>query len=215
MSTTDAFVAPVFTEVLLTALSRLRSRAVPAELLIGSPWLSDVPLFPGIFAGTYPYLLPDTEPNQVGNLGAFISTWISSGGTCILLTQGYHPDNRPQKLSRFFNKRELEFLASCQQRGAEILIGHGFHDKFLLVPDVVLSGSVNVTYSGLYHNRERLSLHSRSSAPNDFLSARTVCMNHVDSARQAGFCDPPNRPYGVATWGTLAEIAAAYEAQWN
>lgn len=215
MSTADAFVAPIFTEVLLTALSRLRSRGGAEELLIGSPWLSDVPLFPGIFSGTYPYLLPDVEPTQVGTLGAFVATWIASGGSCALLTQGYHPDNRPQKQSRYYNERELCFLARCQDQGAELLIGHGFHDKFLLVSDVVLSGSVNMTYSGLYQNRERLSLHTRSSVPNDFLSARTVCMNHIESARQAGPCDPPNHPYGTARPGTLARISAAYQPQWN
>ena len=53
------------------------------------------------------------------------------------------------------------FSANVSNAGAQVLIGRGFHDKFVVVPDVVISGSANVTYSGLYLNRERLSLHNR------------------------------------------------------
>ena len=215
MSSTDAFIAPVFTEVLLTALSRFMGAREPHELYIGSPWLVDVPLFPGIFVGTYPFLLPNIDPIQMGSLGAFVRTWIASGGSAVLLTQGYHPDNRPLKNRRAYNERELAFLSQCREAGAQILIAHRFHDKFLLVPDVVLSGSVNVTYSGLYQNRERLSLNTRSSSPNDFLSARTVCMNHVATARQVGPCAPPRNPCGIVEDESLERLQASFGGQWR
>jgi hypothetical protein len=215
VSTTDAFIAPVFTEVLLTGLSRLQRTSQSHSLFIGSPWLSDVPLFPGMFANTYPYLLPNVDPTQVATLGVFVETWIAAGGSCTLLTQGYHPHNHPRKNSAYYNDHELRFLGRSQGHGAEVLVAHRFHDKFLLVPDVVLSGSVNVTYSGLYRNRERLTLNTRSSAPNDFISAHAVCMNHVETARRAGPCDPPRQPYGVARNDTLDRLRTSYGDQWT
>jgi hypothetical protein len=214
MSTADAFIAPLFTEVLLTGLSRLRSGA-PGELLLGSPWLTDVQLFPGIFAGTYPYLLADVDPADVATLCTFLATWVRNRGTATLLVQGYHPDNHPAKLQRYYNEQEFALLERCAEAGVEVLLGHRFHDKFLVVPDVVLSGSVNLTYSGLYKNRERLSLHTRDSAPHDYQTARAVCLNHITSARQAGPCRPPDQPFGVVASGSLGRIRQCYRGSWT
>ena len=215
VSTTDAFLATVVTEVLLTALARLRSEGPPAVLRLGSPWLSDVPLFPGIFAGSFPFLLPGIEPIEVGSVSTLLRTWVRNGGEASVLVQNYDPSDWPRKSSAGYNELELQLLAKCQDLGAEVLIGRGLHDKFLLVPDVVISGSANVTYSGLYLNRERLSLHNRRSAPEDYATARTVCDNHVATARAAGKCSPPSTPIGVADANSLTEIRRCYSAFWT
>src|SRR5437016_5518322 len=155
MSTMDAFLAPVFTEVLLTALAQLRTDGAPGVLRVGSPWLRDVPLFPGIFAGSFPFLLPGIEPTEVASVGNFVGTWIGNGGEATVLVQSYDPDDWPKKSVARYNELELDLLGKCLDFGAEVLIARGFHDKFLVVPGVVISGSANVTYSGLYLNRER------------------------------------------------------------
>ena len=215
MSTTDAFLAPVVTEVLLTALARLRTDGPPATLLVGSPWLADVPLFPGIFAGSFPFLLPGLEPTEVASVASFVSTWIQNCGDATIVVQGYDPSDWPKKSNRYYNELELGLLGTCLNVGAEVLIARGFHDKFVVVPDVVISGSANVTYSGLYLNRERLSLHNQSSAPQDFATARTVCENHVATARGAGLCVPPLNPTGVADASSLSEFRRCYGAAWT
>jgi hypothetical protein len=215
VSTTDAFLAPVVTEVLLTALARLRTDGGPAVLHVGSPWLSDVPLFPGIFAGSFPFLLPGVEPTEVDSIGSFISTWIRSGGEASILVQSYDPSDWPRKSAARYNELEIELLRKCVTAGAQVLIGRGFHDKFVVVPDVVISGSANVTYSGLYLNRERLSLHNRSSAPHDYATARAVCENQIATAKAAGRCAPPHNPSGVADAHSLSEILRCYNASWN
>ena len=215
MSTTDAFLAPVVTEVLLTALARLRTDGPPAVLRVGSPWLSDVPLFPGIFAGSFPFLLPGIEPAEVASIGRFVSTWIKNGGHASIVVQSYDPADWPKKSTGYYNELELDLLGKCIESGAEVLIARGFHDKFLIIPDVVLSGSANVTYSGLYLNRERLSLHNLNSAPQDYATARAVCENQVATARAEGRCGPPRSPAGLADARSLSEIRQCYSASWT
>jgi len=215
VSTTDAFLAPVVTEVLLTALARLRTDGPPAVLVVGSPWLSDVPLFPGVFAGSFAYLLPGVEPTEVSSMRTFIATWLKNGGEATILVQSYDPKDWPRKSAAYYNGLELELLGRCLSLGTEVLIGRGLHDKFVLIPDLVISGSANVTYSGLYVNRERLSIHNQSSAPQDYATARTVCENQIATARAAGRCAPPGNPGGIADEGSLLEIRRCYSASWN
>jgi|GEM_PF-3523258 len=215
MSTIDGFIAPVFTEVLLTALARQRVNPdFPDALVLGSPWLSDVELFPGIFAGTFPYLLAGIEPEEVATLGEYLKCWRKANGVATIVVQGYHPDNSPAKTSRKHNGTELKFLQDCNNIGVEVLIAHKLHDKFCLVPDVVLSGSANYTYGGLYGHRERLNLHNRSSAPQDFDTSRVACLNHVTAARAAGLCHPPTQPHGVAGDTTFDELRKCYQGGW-
>lgn len=215
MSTTDAFLAPVATEVLLTALSRLRTEGPPASLCIGSPWLADVPLFPGIFAGSFPYLLPGIVPADVASVGALLDTWTRNGGQSSVLVQSYDPLDWPRKSIGRYNNMELSFLGRCLDSGAEVLIARGFHDKFVLVPDVVISGSANVTYSGLYLNRERMSVHNSSSSPQDYATALTVCQNHLATARSAGPCRAPRPAAGYVSRQSLTEIRQCYSTSWT
>lgn len=214
MSTTDVFLAPVVTEVLLTAFARLRSDGPPAGLQIGSPWLSDVPLFPGSFA-SFSFLLPGVSPADVASLSNFIRAWVLNEGTATILVQSHDPKDWPKKTSAHFNNIELELLARCLEGGAEVLIGRRFHDKFWVVPDVVISGSANITYSGLYLNRERLSLYNRSSSRVDYETALAVCGNHTATAYAAGRCDPPRNPAGLADMRALSEIRRCYSASWK
>ena len=215
MSSLDAFLAPVITEVLLAALAKLRMDGPPASLQLGSPWLSDVPLFPGIFAGSFPYLLPGVDAQEVSSLLPFLQTWTKSGGSATILVQGYEPGNWPSKSSRKYNLAELALLEQCLAVDMEVLLARRFHDKFLAVPGVVLSGSANMTYSGLYQNRERLNLHNADSTPADYATATTVCENHIATARQAGTCRPPRNPTGRVDRDGLRDIRHVYRGSWQ
>jgi hypothetical protein len=184
-------------------------------LRIGSPWLSDVPLFPGIFAGSFPFLLPGIERTNVSSIGRFVGTWVRNSGDATVLVQTYDPTAWPKKSTARYNEEELRLLESSLDLGAEVLIAGSFHDKFVLIPEVVISGSANVTYSGLYRNRERLSVHNQSSAPQDYLTARAVCENHLATARAAGACNPPHSAIGVADKNSLAAMRTCYSANWT
>lgn len=215
MSMVDAFLAPVMTEVLLTALARLRAEGTPVPLWIGSPWLSDVPLFPGIFAGSFPFLLPGVDALEVASLLDFLKTWRKNGGEVTLLVQGYEPLTNPQKNVATLNKQELKLLERCLDAGMEVLFGQAVHDSFIVAPDVVLSGSVSGTYPGLDRNRATLTLHTRGSSPRDYASALAVCENHLASARHMGVCMPPRANAGIAQHTSLQEIHRCYSTSWR
>lgn len=200
---------------MLTALARLRSESAPAHLAIGSPWISDAPLFPGVFAGSFSFLLPGIEPSDVATIGSFMRCWKANGGDASLLVQNYDPSDHPTKTGAFYNKLELALLRQCLDADIEVLLGRGFHDKFVIVPDVVISGSANMTYSGLYVNRERLTLHTQLSAPHDFKTAELVCQNHLVTARGFGICRPPGIPAGLVDSVSLEGLSKCYSGSWK
>jgi phosphatidylserine/phosphatidylglycerophosphate/cardiolipin synthase-like enzyme len=196
MSAVDGFLAPVVTEVLLTGLARLRADGGVAHLYIGSPWLTNFPLFPGVFAGSFPYLLPDTEPSQVATIADVVRTWKDHGGSVTILVQNYGASDWPRKDNAQSNREELELLGRCLEAGADVLFGKGFHSKFIVSPDIVVSGSANMTYSGYYRNFEHLHVYRGHVAKGDYETERTACLNHVATAEGLGFCVPPGNLTG-------------------
>ncbi len=191
MSAVDGFLAPVVTEVLLTGLARLRAEGPGAQLYLGSPWLSNFPLFPGVFAGSFPHLLPDTEPGDVATIADVVASWIDYGGEVTILVQNYNKADWPRKENPNRNQDELGLLVRCLEIGAEVLFGKGFHSKFIVCPNIVVSGSANMTYSGFYRNSEHLHVYREQSSPHDYQTERTACLNHVATASSLGICLPP------------------------
>src|SRR5688500_18080058 len=121
MSAVDGFLAPVVTEILLTGLARLRAEGPGAHLYVASPWLSNFPLFPGVFAGSFPYLLLDTEPSAVATIGDVVATWIAYGGAATVLVQNYDKRYWPKKDPLHSNREEAALLVRCLTSGAGVL----------------------------------------------------------------------------------------------
>lgn len=191
MSAVDGFLAPVMTEALLTGLARLRTDGPGAQLCLGSPWLSNLPLFPGVFAGSFPHLLPDTKPSDVATIADVVATWIGSGGNVTVVVQNYDKADWPKKDNLYSNIEELNLLERCLKAGAQVLFSKHFHSKFILCPDLVISGSANMTYSGFYRNAEHLHVYHSQSLSHDYKTERAACMNHVATASNLGVCAPP------------------------
>jgi phosphatidylserine/phosphatidylglycerophosphate/cardiolipin synthase-like enzyme len=196
MSAVDGFLTPVVTEVLLTGLARLRAEGAGAHLYLGSPWLSNFPLFPGVFSGSFPYLLPDTEPSEVASIRDIVSTWTAYGGLVTVMVQNYERTDWPRKDHVPSNQEELTLLERCLEAGANVFFGKSFHSKFIVCPDVVVSGSANMTYSGYYRNVEQIHIYRTSGPASDYASERTACLNHVATAEGHGLCEPPSRLTG-------------------
>jgi len=72
-----------------------------------------------------------------------------------------------------------------------VLFGKSFHSKFIVCPDVAVSGTANMTYSGYYRNVEQIHVYRSSGAPTDYASERAVCLNHVVTAEGLGLCIAP------------------------
>jgi hypothetical protein len=206
VSAVDGFLAPVVTEVLLTGLARLRAEGGSAHLYIGSPWLSNFPLFPGVFAGSFPHLLPDTEPSEVATISDIVRTWRGHGGVVTIMVQNYGKADWPRKDNANGNKEELELLRNCLETGAAVLFGKSFHSKFIVCPDVVISGSANMTYSGYYRNFEHLHVHRAQVAKGEYETERTACLNHVATAQGLGVCVPPSNLTGQLLTANLSAI---------
>lgn len=197
MSAVDGFLAPVMTEVLLTGLARLRSEGPGARLVLGSPWLSNLPLFPGVFAGSFPYLLPDTKPSDVATIADVVATWIAYGGYVTVVVQNYDRADWPKKDNLQSNAEELALLVRCLRAGAQVMFGKSFHSKFIVCPDILISGSANMTYSGFYRNSEHLHVYRAHSAADDYETEHAACMNHVATAARLGVCRPPTTLTGT------------------
>lgn len=208
MSAVDGFLAPVVTEVLLTGLARLRAEREDAHLYVGSPWLTSFPLFPGVFAGSFPYLLPDTEPSEVATLADIVRTWSDHGGAVTLMVQNYGKSDWPRKDNAQSNKEELELLGRCLEVGAVVLFGKSFHSKFIVCSDIVISGSANMTYSGYYRNFEHLHVYRAHVSGGGYETERTACLNHVATAEGLGSCVPPANLTGRLLSGNLSDLRA-------
>lgn len=196
MSAVDGFLAAVVTEVLLTGLARLRAEGSEAHLYVGSPWLSNFPLFPGVFAGSFPHLLPDTEPSEVATIADVVASWRARGGLVTVVVQNYDSSDWPRKDDTRANLQELRLLERCLESGAHILFGKAFHSKFIVCPDVVISGTANMTYSGHYRNVEQIHVYRSEGTGTDYASERTVCLNHVATAQALGVCVAPKHLTG-------------------
>jgi len=212
MSAVDGFLAPVITEVLLAALAGQSESKEAHHLYLGSPWLSDFPLFAGVFAGSFPYLLPDAEPGDVQTIGDVLATWRKYGGDVTLIVQNYDRSDWPKKDQAARNVEELKLLERCVAAGVEVVFAKGFHSKFIVVPDVVVSGSANMTYYGFYRNFEHLHVHRRAIAQGDYETERQVCMNHVATARGLGSCAPPHKLTGRVAPSDILQIRETLNA---
>jgi phosphatidylserine/phosphatidylglycerophosphate/cardiolipin synthase-like enzyme len=144
-------------------------------------------MFPGVFAGS----LPDTEPSEVATIADIVRTWKHHGGAVTIIVQNYGKSDWPRKDNAQSNKEELELLSCCLEVGAEVLFGKGFHSKFVVCPDIVISGSANMTYSGYYRNFEHVHVYRAQVAKAEYETERTACLNHLATAASMGQCVPP------------------------
>jgi hypothetical protein len=130
----------------LLALILLR-RDDPRPVYFSSPWITDFPLFRNHFrehAALFPRLADENE------------IWLSD------------------YLVRLAEDREVRVLASNNQysqafladkklaiRNINARLAQGpYHEKGILGPDVYLEGSMNITFKGVFINKEKVTLHS-------------------------------------------------------
>lgn len=124
--------------------------APSTPLWLVTPWISDVPLLDnrsGLFAG----LLPDL-PRRWVRLGELLLQQMARGGTVVIACR---PDAHNHRFTGQFKKRaaDLGLDTRLVLRSAVDL-----HEKGILTSDVLLSGSMNLTYNGLRRLEEAVVL---------------------------------------------------------
>lgn len=128
-----------------------------AELLVPSdplwlvtPWISDVDLIDNRSA-RFSGLLPGLPARWI-RLAELLEHQLVRGGSAVIACR---PDPHNESFTRQINHR----AADCGQ-SSNLRIRHAvdLHEKGILTKDVLVSGSMNLTYNGIHRLEESISL---------------------------------------------------------
>lgn len=137
-------------DLLGSALSCLLIRKDWSErhaVYICSPWISDFPVFDNRY-GQFDDLLPRFRGASRLRLGDVLTTLAESTEVRVI--------SKPTEATK-------QFLAARDYADVGVharMADDTLHEKGLLTPDFYLEGSMNLTYSGVHLNQEKVSFHS-------------------------------------------------------
>ena len=117
-----------------------------------SPWISDFPVFDNRY-GQFDALLPRARGVSRIRLGDVLCALSAVCAVRIV--------SKKTEATR-------QFLAAQDFSGLNVQIrmaGEELHEKGLLTPDFYLEGSMNLTYSGVHVNQEKVSFHAGADRP--------------------------------------------------
>ncbi|HRQ58633.1 MAG TPA: phospholipase D-like domain-containing protein DpdK [Azoarcus taiwanensis] len=117
-----------------------------------SPWISDFPVFDNRY-GQFDTLVPQARGSSRIRLADVLIALASVTAVRIL-------SKETEATRQFLAGRDLA-RANVQVRMA----GVELHEKGLLTPDFYLEGSMNLTYSGVHLNQEKVSYHAGGDRP--------------------------------------------------
>lgn len=121
-------------------------------IYVCSPWISDFPVFDNRY-GQFDALVPQARGTSKIRLGAVL-------GALGALA--------PVRIVSKKTEATRQFLAAQEFSQCDVqvrLAGDELHEKGLLTPDFYLEGSMNLTYSGVHINQEKVSFHAGSDRP--------------------------------------------------
>jgi hypothetical protein len=112
-----------------------------------SPWISDFPVFDNRY-GQFDALVPNARGTSRLRFGDVLIALASVTAVRVL--------SKETEASR-------QFVTGRDFASAGVLVrmaGDDLHEKGLLTPDFYLEGSMNLTYSGVHINQEKVSYHA-------------------------------------------------------
>lgn len=121
-------------------------------IYVCSPWISDFPIFDNRY-GQFDALLPSVRGSSRIRLADVLISLASVTSVRILSKE---------------TEATRQFLATRDIAGTDIRVrmaGEDLHEKGLLTPDFYLEGSMNLTYSGVHLNQEKISYHAGVDRP--------------------------------------------------
>lgn len=139
-------------DILSSALACVLLRTDWADrrpVYVCSPWISDFPIFDNRY-GQFDALVPSARGTSRLRLSDVLIALASFTSVRIV-------SKDTEATRQFIAGRDFE-AAGIQIRMA----GQDLHEKGLLTPDFYLEGSMNLTYSGVHINQEKVSYHSGS-----------------------------------------------------
>ena len=137
-------------ELLSSALACVLMRADWSEsraVYVCSPWISDFPVFDNRY-GQFDALVPHARGTSRLRLGDVLVALASVTTVRIISKE---------------TEATRQFVAGRDFASTGVMIrmaGEDLHEKGLLTPDFYLEGSMNLTYSGVHINQEKVSYHA-------------------------------------------------------
>lgn len=128
----------------------LRSDDV-SPVYFSSPWITDFPIFTNRFR-EFAALFPERADRDEIRLS-----------DCLVRLAR----DREVRIITASTKESLAFLRDARFKGLRLasrLASAGYHEKGILGPGIYIEGSMNITFSGVYINKEKVTVHVGSDA---------------------------------------------------
>lgn len=122
------------------------------SVYVCSPWISDFPVLDNRY-GQFDELVPQSRGSSCLRFGDVLMA-LASVTTVRILSKN--------------TEATRQFLSARDFSGGDFqvrLAGNELHEKGLLTPDFYLEGSMNLTFSGVHLNQEKIAYHSGSDRP--------------------------------------------------
>lgn len=142
-------------DLLSSALSCVLMRkgwAAGQAVYVCSPWISDFPVFDNRY-GQFDALVPLARGTSRIRLADVLITLASVTSVRVV-------SKETEATRQFLGSRDFA-AANVHVRMA----GNDLHEKGLLTPEFYLEGSMNLTYSGVHLNQEKVSYHAGGDRP--------------------------------------------------
>ena len=137
----------VLGDILGAAIVGLALRSdVGSPVYFSSPWITDFPIFTNRFR-EFAALFPERADEDEIRLS-----------DCLVRLAR----DREVRIITSSTKESLAFLKDARFGGFGIssrLASAGYHEKGILGPGIYIEGSMNITYSGVYINKEKVTVH--------------------------------------------------------
>lgn len=142
----------VLGDILGAAIVGLALRADDVSpVYFSSPWITDLPIFANRFR-EFSALFPERADEDEIRLS-----------DCLVRLAR----DREVRIITASTKESLAFLRDPRFGGIRLssrLASSGYHEKGILGPSIYIEGSMNITYSGVYINKEKVTVHVGSDA---------------------------------------------------
>ena len=142
----------LFWELLIQAIEDESLEEENRRILIISPWIRDIPISSSnLSADDFRSLIGVSSNYRISMLSDVLHA-IKEIGFMVDIVTLDSADKRLPKDSRYWLKREAEFIDSLEEKGVNVWKKIGLHAKMYIFPHGCLTGSTNCTNQGMFSN---------------------------------------------------------------
>ena len=148
----------LFWELLIQAIEDESLTKSQRRILIISPWIRDISISSsGLDAEAFRSLIGVSSSYRISMLSDVLHAMKELDFEIDIVTLD-SADKRLPKDSRFWLKKESEFIDSLEQKSVNVWKKIGLHAKMYIFPHGCLTGSTNCSNQGMFSNMENMTL---------------------------------------------------------